>query len=127
MPTPTYVAQADTLTMQRGIGSVETGIRLSNIQHSYDNPMDHCFDQWGGRDGFAVDFDKSVTTTMDGEWAGGFTATFGVAATIANAPPSRYGITPGDHFLVNGTVQEDRGTWKSENLEFLSIEGLTAA
>ena len=125
MPSPVYIGAASSESMQKGIASSETGLKLSNVSHSIDNPRLYSMDENGSRDGWAENYDISCTTTMDAEDAGTHGITFGSATTLNNSAPSEFGFTAGGMYLERATVTESRDAWKSYQLEFTSIEGIS--
>lgn len=123
-PIPVYIEAALAESMQRGVSSTETGLKVSNVSHRYENPKQYSQNEVGTRDGFVTNYDPFVVTSMDAEEAGGTDVVFGVAATLNNAPPAAFDITPGSVFLENAEITENRENWKAVRLEFISIEGL---
>lgn len=87
MPTPQYIDAADGL--QKGVGSVETGIKVDSIEHSISDPKTYSFDKNGTADGFCHNYNPSITITVSGEVnnvnAGLCIAQYGTAITFANA------------------------------------------
>ena len=87
MPTPQYVDASS--GMQKGVGSVESGIAVSSCEHAIADPKTYSFDKNGSADGFCHNYNPSVTLTVTGETrdvnAGLCIAQFGTAITFANA------------------------------------------
>lgn len=126
MATPTYI---ETDGAARGVANAETGINIGSYNESFDNPKDYLLDRFGGRQtGFATDYDKSSTASIEGETVTSLDAVMGVAyavaATLANSLTG-YGVTSGDYFLDSISIAQDRESWTSASLEFTRIDGLT--
>lgn len=126
MATPTYI-EADGAA--RGIASAETGINIGSYSESFDNPKDYLLDRWGGRQpGFATDFDKSSTASIEGETITSLDTVMGVAyataTTIANSITG-YGVATGEYFMDSIEISQERESWTSASLEFTRIDGLT--
>lgn len=125
MATPTYI-EADGAA--RGIASAETGINIGSFSESFENPKDFLLDRWGGRQpGFATDFDKSSTASIEGETITTLDAVMGVAyatsVTLANSTDG-YGVTSGDYWLESIEISQERESWTSASLSFIRIDGL---
>ena len=87
MPTPQYIDAADGL--RKGVGSVESGIKVDSVEHSISDPKTYSFDKNGSADGFCHNYNPSITITVSGEVsnenAGLCLAQYGTAITFANA------------------------------------------
>ena len=125
MPTPSYI-QGGSST--RGIVSAETGINVGSFSESFENPKEYLLDRFGGRVGFATDYDKSSTCSITGETSTAATAVMAVAqataTTIANQTDG-YGVTTGDNYLDSIELSQDRGAWMTASLSFTRVSGLT--
>lgn len=87
MPTPQYIDAASGL--QKGVGSVESGIKIDSLEHSIDDPKTYSFSKDGSADGFCHNYNPSITLSCSGEVsdpnAGLCLAQYGTAITFANA------------------------------------------
>lgn len=127
MPTPSYI-QGNSLI--RGIENAQTGINIQSHSESFENPKEYILDRFGGRTGFAHDYDKSSTVTISGEVSTAtdavMSAAFGSAMTIGNEIDS-YGVTTGDQLLDSIQVDQDRESFVTASLTLTRIDGLTVA
>lgn len=109
MPAPSFTgfagAQGD---VSIGATSAETGIHIGDSDWSVDNPMVEFFDRWGGVIGKAVNFNSSLSLTINGEVsdkdAGVNVATFTAAATVANE--NSFAATGNTHHGIDFSVAE---------------------
>lgn len=127
MATPSYVSAG---SVTRGVDSSETSINISSFRERFENPKDYILDRFGGRTGFATDFDASTVIAVEGEVSTAndaiLGAAFATAMTIANQTDG-YGITTGDNLLDDIEITMDRGSKKSTSLNLTRVEGLTVA
>ena len=127
MSTPSYV-QAGGLV--RGVASAQTGINISSERERFENPKEYILDRFGGRTGFAFDFDKSSSVTIEGETSTANSAVlavaFGTALTVANQI-SGYGVTTGDYLLDDIEVSLARESFVTSTANLTRVSGLTVA
>lgn len=127
MATPSYVSAG---SVTRGVTEAESGISIGSFRERFENPKEYILDRFGGRTGFATDFDASSTVTIDGEVNTALDAVLGVAfataETVANATDG-YGITTGDYLLDDIEITQDRGSFVSASINLTRVEGLTVA
>lgn len=125
MATPSYVQSNSQV---RGITSAESGININSYSESFENPKEYIEDRFGGRTGFAYDFDPSSTVTISGEITTSadaiMSAAFGTAQTIANSVDG-YDTTTGDYLLDDVAYSADRGGFQSATLNFTRLNGVT--
>ncbi len=127
MATPSYVSAG---SVTRGVASAESSINVISFRERFENPKEYILDRFGGRTGFATDYDASSVISVEGEIStatdGVLGAAFATAITIANQTDG-YGLTTGDNFLDDIEVSMDRGAFKTASLNLTRVEGLTAA
>ncbi|HAG05864.1 MAG TPA: hypothetical protein DCG68_03280, partial [Cryomorphaceae bacterium] len=106
------------------------GINVSSFRQSYQDPKEYLNDRFGGRTGFAHDFDPHSTMSVEGEVNTALTAvgglSFGAAITIANETDG-YSTTTGDTFLEDLDIPQSRDAWVTGSFNLIRIDGLTAA
>lgn len=126
MATPTLVSATN---MTLGVGAAESGINIARSSQSWNNPKEYVMDRYGGRTGFATDYDPDSTISSEGE-ANTVTydlvmgVAFASASTVANSLDG-YGVSSGGWYLDDITLSHDRGTWVSASLNHTRIPGLT--
>ena len=110
MPTPQYVDASS--GMQKGVGSVESGIAISSFEHAIADPKVFSFDKNGSPDGFCHNYAPTITVTCSGETrdvsAGLCSAQFGTAITFANAN--------------NAKLTDPIGSDSTDNTAFAGVE-----
>ena len=125
MATPSYQGAGSSV---RGVASAQTGINLSSNRERFDNPKEYLMDRFGGRIGFAYDFDDSSTVTMEGETTTALNVvgavSFGAAITVANQLDG-YGITTGSYFMDDVEINQSRD-WSTATINLTRISGFTA-
>jgi len=123
---PQYVSGAESLT--KGVTADESGIKVSSVVTNFRDEKLYSRDRFGGRDGFAHDFDAERVVTVSGEIAGEILGdvVFGAAATIANMRTG-FGITDGDPTLDDATITEDRGEFQSVTMTFTALKGVSVS
>ena len=125
MPTPSYVSAG---SVTRGIPAAQTGINLESQRESFANPKDYIMDIFGGRTGFATDFDESSTCTLTGETNTATDSVMGVAFstahTLANST-SGYGVTSGGYYLDDIELNVGRESKGQATLNLTRIVGIT--
>ena len=127
MATPSYVQGGSHV---RGISSTESSINISSFRERFENPKEYIFDIYGGRTGFAHDFDPNSTVTIEGEvttaLTGVFGASFGAALTVANSTDG-YDTTTGDYLLDDIELSASRDSFQSATLNLTRLNGVTVA
>jgi len=125
MPSPSYVSAG---SVTRGIASAQTGINIESQTETFENPKDYILDRFGGRSGFAYNFDESSTVTLGGEVNTDDDAVlgvaFGTALTVANSTTG-YGIASGGYYLDQIQISMSREAKKSASVDLTRIEGIT--
>ena len=110
MPTPQYIDAASGL--QKGVGSVESGIKIDSLEHSIDDPKTYSFDKNGTADGFCHNYNPSITITVSGEVsdenAGLCLSQYGTAITFAN--------------VNNAKLTDPTGSGASADTAFAGVE-----
>jgi hypothetical protein len=127
MAAPSYVQAGSQV---RGITSAEAGINISSFRERFDNPKEYIFDRYGGRTGYAYDYDPSSTATLEGEiktaLTAVFSASYGAALTVANATDA-YGTTTGDYTLDDLELSASRDAFQSASITLTRLDGVTVA
>lgn len=127
MATPSYIQGGSHL---RGIASAQTDINISSYTERFENPKEYILDRFGGRTGFAHDFDPSSTVTISGEVTTDDNAVmgvaFGTALTVANGIDG-YDVTTGDYLLDDIEISLERGSFRSATANLTRVSGLTVA
>lgn len=127
MATPSYVSAG---SVTKGVTSAESGINISGFRERFENPKEYILDRFGGRTGFATDYDASSTVTIDGEVNTALTAVLGVAfsvaQTVANSTDG-YGLSTGDYLLDDLEISQERGSMVTASINLTRVEGLTVA
>ena len=127
MATPSYIQAGSCF---RGVTSAETGINISSFRQSYQNEKEWLPDRFGGRTGFAHNYDPHSTMTIEGEISTALgavmSAAFGTALTVANQTDG-YDTTTGDTFLEDIEESQDRGGWATASLNLIRVSGVTVA
>lgn len=127
MPSPSYVKAGSHV---RGITSAETGINVSSFRERFENPKEYIFDRYGGRTGYAYDYDPSSTVTIEGEVVTAtdsiMGASFGAAITVANSIDA-YGTTTGDYTLDDLEYSAGRDGFQTATLNLTRLDGVTVA
>ena len=134
MATPSYIGGASGL--QRGIGADETGIKGSSFTTTIENPREYCYSKEGTRNGWAEDFDPSISVAIEGELSGTTevaAAKFGTALTLANSNSAKLadvdgtdtyaGITDAGGWYLDEslTITESRDGFKTFSATFLKL------
>lgn len=127
MATPSYI-QGGSIT--RGVASAESDINISSYTERFENPKEYILDRFGGRTGFAHDFDPSSTVTLSGEVTTSnelvLGVAFGVAQTVANSIDG-YDVTTGDYLLDDIEISLERGSFRQATANLTRVSGLTVA
>ena len=126
MATPAYVSAG---SVTRGIPLVQTGVNLESHRERFENPKDYILDIFGGRTGFAYNFDESSTLTLAGETN---TATpqlalgvaYGTALTVANQVDG-FGVASGGYYLDDIEINLARESKAAVTANLTRIEGIT--
>lgn len=122
MPTPQYVDASS--GMQKGVGSVESGIAVESVSHSISDPKTLSFDKNGSPDGFCHNYAPSITLTVTGETrdvnAGLCIAQFGTAITFANANNAKLTDPIGSDSTADSAFAgvESTGGFYAESVDF---------
>jgi hypothetical protein len=129
MAAPSYVQAGSQV---RGITSAEAGINISSFRERFDNPKEYIFDRYGGRTGYAYDYDPSSTATLEGEIKTAldsvFSASYGAALTVANSTSAAaYGTSTGDYTLDDLELSASRDAFQSASLTLTRLDGVTVA
>ena len=128
--TPSYIGNASGL--QRGIGADETGIKVSSFTTTIENPREYCYSKEGTRNGWAEDFDPSISVAIEGELSGTTgvaAAAFGTAITLQNNDSGKgdgsdyAGITDAGGWYLDEslTITESRDGFKTFSATFLKL------
>ena len=121
MPSPTYV---DSTGMQKGVENAETGIKVESVEWTIEDEKIYSFDRFGGHDGFAHNFNPSITISVSGEIsdenAGLPISQYGTAVTFANQNNAKLtdligGDTTADNAFAGVT---DSGGFYPESISF---------
>ena len=127
MATPSYIQGGSSF---RGVTNAESGINISSFRQSFQNEKEWLPDRFGGRTGFAHDFDPHSTMTIEGEISTALgsvmSAAFGTAITVANETDG-YDTTTGDTFLEDIEESQDRGGWATASLTLIRCAGVTVS
>jgi len=127
MAAPSYVQAGSQV---RGITSAESGINISSFRERFENPKEYIFDRYGGRTGYAYDYDPSSTATIEGEIKTAldsvFSASYGAALTVANATDA-YGTATGDYTLDDLELSASRDAFQSASITLTRLDGVTVA
>ena len=127
MASPSYV-QAGGQT--RGIATAQTGINITSHKERFDDPKEYIEDRFGGRTGFAHAYDKSTTTSIEGETTTALDVVMAIAYatafTVANEVDG-YGVTTGDQLLDDIEVSQSRGAWTTASANLTRLSGVTVA
>lgn len=125
MAAPSYVQAGSHV---RGITSAETGINVSSFRESFENPKEYIFDRYGGRTGYAYDYDPSSSVTIEGEVTTAtdaiMGASFGAAITIANSADA-YGTATGDYTLDSLEYSASRDGFQTASINLTRLDGVT--
>lgn len=126
MATPSYVALTNFV---RGVTSAEAAINVESVEQTWNNPKDYALDRYGGRVGYATNYDPDSTVTVSGEVStaaltGVFGAAWATGLTIANAT-SGFGVTTGGWYLENLSITQNRGGFQTASMDAIRIPGLT--
>lgn len=125
MATPSYVSAG---SATRGVASAETGINIASYTERFENPKEYLLDAYGGRTGYADDWDPSSTVTISGECTTADSAVLGVAFSVAETLAngiSGYGITTGDYLLDDIEISLERSSWRRATANFTRVSGMT--
>ncbi len=134
MGAPSYIGGAAGL--QRGIGADETGVKVSSLTTTIDNPREYCHSRHGTRDGWAESYDPSISIQIEAELSGTTgvaAAVFGTAITLANndsgmGDGSDYaGITDAGGWYLDESmsISESRDGFKTISATFLKLPEVT--
>ena len=133
MATPAYVDGAT--DMQVGIASAESGIKVSSVDQSIDNPKAYSYDHVGTQDGYAYGWNPSSTMTVTGEVSAATTDlvpntseanAWGSTITIANATTSYAGLTFSTWSLDSVRLSQTRAPgFKSLTASYSSFPDIT--
>lgn len=126
MASPTFIQASNSV---RGAASAQTGINLGDYSQNHQDPMDWLRDRFGGRIGFAHDYDPSIEISMSGEcntadFTTVFGASFGAAVTTANKFFG-YGTATGDVYLTDLSINQPRDAYANADASLVIVDGLT--
>lgn len=125
MPSPAYINLSGFI---KGITSAQAALNIATQGQTWDNPKEFVQDRFGGRTGWAYDFDASSSITITGETSGnvadvgGFT--FATALTLANVDAATFGVT-GGAYGDSITIDKDRGAFQSATINATAIGGIS--
>lgn len=129
MASPTFIQAANAV---RGAATAQTGINLGDYSQNHQDPMDFLRDRFGGRIGFAHDYDPSIEISISGETntaafaTGVFGASYGAAVTVANKFFG-YGTATGDAYMTDLSINQPRDGFANADISLLIVDALTTA
>lgn len=126
MATPAYV---NLTNFVKGVSSAQAALNIATQTQTWENPKELILDRFGGRTGWAEDFDISSPMTITGETSTATVAAVAGAAwatalTLANADAAIFGVT-GGQYMESISIEKTRDGFQNATLNTLAIGGIT--